>query len=127
MNKERVSFAATLLLGLLLAIGGINGFLRILPVPMPLHPVLQAFDDSGFLAVVKFLELIAAAALCAPRFRALGLVLSAPIVANIVLFHIFFDGRGLGAGVALLVLWGLAAMVHRSRLAALVATETGAC
>ncbi len=116
----KLPIVARVLLALLLLVGGANGFVRVLPVPMPLHPFLSMLDESGYLYVVKALEMGAGAALLPRRSAALGFVLSAPLVANIALFHSFFDARGLVLGIALVGLWSIAAWPERTRLFALV-------
>ncbi|WP_437632689.1 membrane spanning transport protein [Sorangium sp. So ce854] len=91
-------------LGLIVLIGGINGFVRIVPVPEPLHPFTQMLLDSGYIHAVKAVELTAAVLLLLDRRRPLALALLWPVVVNIALFHLLLDPR---AGVNAVILLGL--------------------
>ncbi|MGK3999423.1 membrane spanning transport protein [Sorangium sp. So ce1024] len=91
-------------LGLIVLLGGINGFVRIVPVPEPLHPFTRLLVDSGYIYAVKAVELTAAVLLLLDRRRALALALLWPVVVNIALFHLLLDPR---AGVNAVILLGL--------------------
>lgn len=91
-------------LGLIVLIGGVNGFVRIVPVPEPLHPFTRMLLDSGYLHAVKVVELTAAVLLLLDRRRPLALALLWPVVVNIALFHLLLDPR---AGVNAVILLGL--------------------
>ena len=81
---------ARILLGTVFFVFGLNGFLQFLPMP-PLPDAAGAFlgalVSAQFLPVVKAIEVIAGAMLLAGRFVPLALLLLAPIVVSIVLFH----------------------------------------
>ncbi|MFT7670118.1 MAG: putative membrane protein YphA (DoxX/SURF4 family) [Planctomycetota bacterium] len=93
MNKL-ISFAPTgarLLLGLIFAIFGLNGFLHFIPIPPPEG---AAADFMGGLAATGyFFPLLAGTqvavglALLTNRFTALALIVLAPITVQIVAFH----------------------------------------
>lgn len=119
---HRAYEAARWLLAAVMFVGGINGFLSILPVPLPLHPVMQAWLDSGYLFVPKLLEVVGALLLCS-RYRVLGLVLLWPVIVNIALFHLLLDPRQLALVPLLLGMAVLASVPHGARLAALVAAD----
>ncbi|WP_438016205.1 membrane spanning transport protein [Sorangium sp. So ce315] len=91
-------------LGLIVLIGGVNGFVRIVPVPEPLHPFTRMLLDSGYIHAVKAVELTAAVLLLLDRRRPLALALLWPVVVNIALFHLLLDPR---AGVNAVILLGL--------------------
>ncbi|WP_437722977.1 membrane spanning transport protein [Sorangium sp. So ce861] len=96
--------AARVALGLIVLLGGINGFVRIVPVPEPLHPFVQLLLDSGYIYAVKVVEITAAVLLLLDRRRALALALLWPVVVNIALFHLLLDPR---AGINAVILLGL--------------------
>ena len=93
MNKL-IQFAPTgarLLLGLIFAIFGLNGFLHFIPMPPP-EGVAAEFM-GGLAATGYFFPLMAATqvavglALLANRFTPLALIILAPITIQIVAFH----------------------------------------
>lgn len=88
---SRLPVAARLLLGLLFAVFGANGFLQLIPNPAPVGA--QAELMAGFAAVgyffplLKLTELVVGLALLSNRFVALALVVLAPITVNIVAYN----------------------------------------
>lgn len=100
--------ASRLLLGLLFAVFGLNGFLNFIPMPPPTGVAGQfmgALFVSKYLLVVFALELIAGALLLANRFVPLALAMLAPILVNIVLFHAFMAPAGFAPAVVACALW----------------------
>ena len=88
------------LLGLMLFVFGLNGFLGFIPQPPPPSAggeFLGALASGGVLPVVKVFEVIIGALLLAGRFVPLALVMLVPIAVGIVLYHVRFDIPG-GAG-----------------------------
>jgi len=85
------------LLGLIFIVFGLNFWLQFLPVPQPpagtpAAAFLGAMFSTGFLAVVKAIEVLGGIALLIPRTRRLGMILIAAVVFNIATFHITFFG-----------------------------------
>ena len=98
--------AARVLLGLIFFVFGLNGFLQFLPSP-PQPESAVAFVGglaaAGYIfPLVKGIEVVAGALLLANRFVPLALTVLAPIVVNIVAFHVLLAPAG--APLALLVL-----------------------
>jgi putative oxidoreductase len=66
---------------------------------LPLHSfpgnagaLMEAFADSGYiLPTVGFTQLVLGIALISNRFIPLALLFFAPVVVNVVLFHVFMD------------------------------------
>ena len=88
------------LLGLMLFVFGLNGFLNFIPQPAPPAAggeFLGALAGGGVLPVVKVFEVIIGALLLAGRFVPLALVMLVPVAVGIVLYHVRFDIAG-GAG-----------------------------
>lgn len=89
-----IPLIARYLLGVLFIIFSLNFWLHFIPVPSPEEGSLAAgFIDalylSGFLAVVKVLELLGGILLLAGRYVNLALAVLGPIVVVIVLYHLF--------------------------------------
>ena len=98
------------LLGLIFFVFGVNGFLHFLPPPEGAGD-LPILVSSGYLAVVKVLEITGGGLLLANRFPRLALVLLGPVIVNIVLYHLFFDPATgvvgyLAFGLSVVLLWG---------------------
>lgn len=98
---------ASLLLGLIFLVFGLNFWLKFLPTPeLPdgvAKDFMGALYSSGYLQVIKALEVIGGLLLISGRFKNLGLCIIGPIVVNILLFHAFltksFDPITIGTGV----------------------------
>jgi len=87
------------LLGLIFVVFGLNFWLHFIPVPpppegTPAAAFIGALYGSGYLAVVKAIEVLGGVALLVPRFRRLGIILIAAVVFNIATFHVAFFGWG---------------------------------
>jgi hypothetical protein len=94
--------AARIGLGLAFLVFGANGFLHFLPnpeVPAPAGAFLGALGATGYMfPLIKGTEVVAGALLLGGRFVPLALVLLAPILVNIALFHaVLAPGLGLVA------------------------------
>src|SRR5262245_26203446 len=95
-------------LGLIFVVFGANGFLQFLPQPaMP--PAAGAFAGalaaSGYLfPLLKIVEIAAGVMLLSNRYVTLALALLAPVVVNIVAFHLFLAPGGMAIAGLLLAL-----------------------
>lgn len=100
---------ARVVLALPFLLAGSNHFLHFMPEPAgppPESPAAQfgaALAQSGYLNVLKVLELVGGMLVISGRLVPLGLTILTPIVVNILLFEIFMLGSP-GIGVVLLVL-----------------------
>lgn len=100
--------AARIALGAVFFVFGLNGFLGFLPQP-PLPPAAGGFigglASSGyFFPLLKLSEVIVGALLLSGRFVPLALTVAAPIVVNILAFHLFLAPAGSALPVVMLVL-----------------------
>ncbi|WKN45901.1 DoxX family membrane protein [Tunicatimonas pelagia] len=102
---------ARLLLGIIFVVFGLNGFFNFIPVP-ELHPFMQMMVDSGFIYVVKALEVMGGLMLLINIRVPLALLIIGPIVINIVLYHAFFDPRNWLVSVVNLVLYVIILIAH---------------
>lgn len=112
---QKVVLVARLLLGLIFTVFGLNGFFNFLPPPEVNEAggaFLGALAATGYMfPVIKLVETVGGILLLAGVFVPLALVLLAPIVVNIVLFHVVLDTAGLPIAILVLVLevflaWG---------------------
>ena len=89
--KAKFDIAAHVILGLIFFVFGLNGFLNFLPMP-ELNADAQSFFKGlsvapYFFPVLKVVEVLAGLMLLVRRFVPLALILLAPIVVQIFLFH----------------------------------------
>src|SRR5215510_15008518 len=85
------------LLGLIFVVFGLNAFLHFIPMPPPeglAGDFMKALFASGYFYVVAVPQIVGGALCLAGRFVALGLTLLAPVLVNILLFHIFLQSTG---------------------------------
>jgi putative oxidoreductase len=119
---------ARYLLGLIFLIFGLNGFLHFIPnQPMPAGPAgqfLSAMVDSHYLLPVCAVEVIGAILLLINRYVPLGLTLLAPVIFNILLFHIFMAPAGIAPGIVVTILWFLVASRVRFAFAGILQSRT---
>lgn len=102
------SVIARFLLGLIFLVFGLNGFLHFIPASMPSGVAGQfvgALFVSNYLVVVFLFQLISAILLLSNRYVPLALALLAPVIVNILLFHILMAPTGLVLAIIVAVLW----------------------
>jgi hypothetical protein len=101
---------ARCLLGALWLFFGLNGFLNFLPPPStPIPPAAAAFGgalmSTGYMfQLIAGTEVVAGLSLLTARWVPLALVLLAPLVVNILAFHVFLAPSGLGVPAVLLAI-----------------------
>ena len=109
------------LLGLLFTVFGLNGFLHFIPQPTPPNPValkfLVAVSVSHYMALIFLLQIIGGTLLLAGRFVPLALAILAPIVVNILNYHVTMDPGGIGKGLLVATPWIIVFLRYRSRFA----------
>jgi putative oxidoreductase len=111
----------SLVAGILLGLGFANAAVMVLfglvdapppPEGTPIAHLFAAFEPTGYLTMVKVLELVGGVLVAIPRTRCLGLLVLGPILVNILAFHWFVAGDGFGGpmvlglcALALFLLW----------------------
>jgi putative oxidoreductase len=88
----RASIFARLLTGIIFLVFGLNGFLHFLPMPPPEGVAAQFFGAlfvSHYLSVIFLLQIIPAVLLLLNRYVPLALAILAPVIVNILCFHLF--------------------------------------
>ena len=96
------------LLGLIFVVFGLNGFRHFLPQPPETGVALQfgmVMGAAHYWEPVFALQLIGGLILLSNRYVPIGLVLLGPVIANILLFHILMDLKGIPAGLVVFALW----------------------
>ena len=104
--KKSLPSVARIALGLVFFVFGANGFLSFIPQP-PSPPAAGAFlgalAATGYMfPLIKATEVVAGALLLAGRYVPLALTLLAPIIVNIVAFHVALAPAGLPMAVFVL-------------------------
>ena len=116
------------LLGLVFTVFGLNFFLHFLPTPPP-PPRAGAFAGalfaSGYLfPLLKTTEVVAGLLLLGGRFVPLALAVLAPIVINIVGFHLFLAPSGIALPLVVLALELYLAWTYRAAFAPMLRART---
>lgn len=107
---RHIATGIRILLGLMMLVFGLNGFLNFIPqptTPMPEGAVafVGALMKSGYMfQLIAGTQLLVGLMLLLNRFVPLALVLLAPFMVNSVAFHIFLERSGLPMS---LVVFGL--------------------
>lgn len=118
---------ARVLLGLIFLVMGLNGFLDFLPHPTTPFPAgatafLGALYATGYMTpLVSGVQAIAAVLLLSNRFVPLALALLAPVIVNIVAFHLFLAPSGIALGIVVLVLELYLAWAYRAAYGSMLA------
>ncbi len=91
-----IVLAVRVLVGLLLLVFGLNGFLHFIPgagvyPPGPMGAFTAALVSSHIQPVVSFFQALIGVLLLVGRLVPLALVMLVPILVGIVLFHVSFD------------------------------------
>jgi putative oxidoreductase len=109
-DMKTASIIARFLLGLIFLVFGLNGFFDFLSMPPPTGVAGQfmgALFVSHFLIAIFVIQLIGAVLLLVNRHVPLALTLLAPIIVNILLFHLLMAPSGTPLAIVVTVLWVL--------------------
>lgn len=115
MNASRIDTAVRMVLAVILAVFGADKFFHFLPAPdAPAGGAafLGALKDAGYVFPTIGVVFLASALLLMVRRVALGILLVAPIVVNILGYHLAFDRGGSGPGALIAVLLILTALLN---------------
>ena len=108
---------ARILLGIIFVVFGLNGFLQFLPQPAMPQPAIAFFGGlaaSGYMLPTLFATQLVGGALLLLGMVPLGVVLLAPVIVNIVEFHVFLAPAGLPLAVVVAALAMFLAWTHRA-------------
>ncbi len=118
---RKIPTAARIVLGLVFTVFGLNGFFHFLPQPPMSGPPAEfagALAATGYMfPLIKATEVGAGLLLLSGRFVPLALTLLAPVLVNIIAFHLFLVKGGLGLPVALVIAEVYLAWAYREAFA----------
>ena len=104
----KVVLAARILLGIVFVFFGLNIILQFLKMPPPpgdAGQFMTILAVHGFMRVVGLLQIVAGILLLVGRYVPLALMILAPIIVNILMFHLFLlGGTGIAPGLVVTVL-----------------------
>lgn len=121
------STVARVLLGIFFTVFGLNGFLRFIPLPPEPDLATQfigMLETSRYMAPVFLIQLAGGSILLSGRYTPLGLTLLAPILVNILIFHLTMDQAGILPGAIAMLLWLFVAWNNRTSFAGLLASRS---
>ena len=102
------SLIARYLAGVIFLVMGLNGFLHFIPFPPPTGVAGQfmgALYVSHYLWVIFAFQVIAGALLLVNRYVALAVAILAPVLVNIITFHVLMAPAGLPLALFVALLW----------------------
>jgi putative oxidoreductase len=124
-----VVIIARILLGLMFFFFGLNGFLHFLPM----HPIpgdagtyITVLARSHYLYLIAGAQVLGGFLLLTGQYVALGLALLAPVLANIITYHITLQHEGAGMGILAIALWLIVFWWHRAQFAPIFARKPAA-
>jgi putative oxidoreductase len=106
-------------LGLVFLVFGLNGFLNFMPmgpVPALARQFAAALIQSHYMVVVLTLEILCGLLLVTNNYGLLAATFIAPVIVNILLFHIFMAPAGLPLAAFVATLWIVSAYPYRALL-----------
>ena len=122
--SRHIPTAARVLLGLVFFVFGLNGFLHFIPQPPPPAPAVAFFGAlfaTGYmLPLVMGTQLLVGVLLLSNRFVPLALAVIAPIIVNILAFHIALAPSGLPLALVVLLLELLLAWSYRGSFSSML-------
>lgn len=116
-------------LGLIFSVFGLNGFLHFLPqppVPEAAGSFMGALAATGYMfPLIKGTEVVSGLLLLSGRYVPLALTLLAPIIVNIVAFHVVLAPAGSAMALFVLALEIYLAWVHRAAFRGVLSARIG--
>ena len=107
---KTASVIARYLAGVIFLVFGLNGFLNFIHFPPPAGVAAQfmgALYVSHYLWVIFAFQVIAGVLLLANRYVPLAMAVLAPVIVNILAFHVLMAPSGLPLALFVTVLWAL--------------------
>jgi putative oxidoreductase len=117
-----------IVLGLLIAISGINKFghwINVAYMQDAMDFVLRLINIGGgfIIKTIAVVEILIGIALLTNRFTYLALAALLPLIVSIILFHIFLDLKGIGIAILVFLLDGYLLYMNKASLASLVKSK----
>lgn len=127
--KHYFPIIARILLGLIFLIMGLNGFFYFIPTPETPMPVkamdfAMALDKSGYMnQLISGTQVVTGVLLLLNIFVPLALAIIAPIIINIVAFHVFLSYAMIAPGIVVAILEIYLAWVYRNAFLPMLAMK----
>ena len=105
---KTASVIARYLAGLIFLVMGLNGFLNFIPLPPPggiAGQFMGVLYASHYLWVIFGFQVIAGVLLLVNRYVPLAVAVLAPVIVNILSFHVLMAPSGLPPALVVAVLW----------------------
>lgn len=115
----KIFTAARILMGLIFFVFGLNGLLGLFPTPSS-EIEAAAFPAGYLIPFVKVVQVACGFLFLVNRFVPLATVVIAPVVVNIVLFHLFLDPTGIPVAILVATLNVLLGVAYKSSFAGLL-------
>ena len=110
--KSKILTVISAIYGLLFINGGLDKFFHYMPTPEDLNPelikVFEALTEiSWLMPLIALAEISGGALLIFPKTRALGVLIVLPVMAGVLLTHIFIDPSKIhvAIGIWVILLW----------------------
>ena len=119
---KTASTIARYLAGVIFLVFGLNGFLNFIPLPPPggiAGQFMGALYASHYLWVIFAFQLAAGMLLLVNRYVPFAIAVLAPVIVNILSFHILMAPNGLPLALFVAVLWAVIFLDVRPAFAAL--------
>ena len=119
---KTASTIARYLAGAIFFVFGLNGFLNFIPLPPPggiAGQFMGALYASHYLWVIFGFQIIAAVLLLVNRYVPLAVAMLAPVIVNILVFHVLMAPSGLPMALFVAILWAVIFVDVRSAFAGL--------
>lgn len=114
---KALNLVARILLSLTFVVFGLNGFLHFLPQP-PIPDAAKSFFGglaaTGYMLPLLFAAQVLGGGLILLGMVPLGLLILAPVIINIIAFHVFLAPDGLPLALVVAALELFLAWVHRA-------------
>src|SRR5579872_5588256 len=110
MQMRTVSVTARYLAGVIFLVFGLNGFVNFIPLPPPTGVAgqfMSALYASHYLWVIFAFQLVAGVLLLVNRYVPLAVAILAPVIVNILSFHVLMAPSGLPLALLVALLWAL--------------------
>ena len=124
-----VTTIARVLLGLMFTVFGLNGFLHFIPEPKTPMPEGAAAFAGALMATGYMFQLVAGTQLLSGvllllnRFVPLALAFLAPVLVNIIAFHVFLAPASIAPGIVVTVLELYLAWAYRNTFRPMLAMK----
>ena len=107
--KNIIEIFSSILLSLIYVVFGLNFFFKFIPIPpsdsgSQASFFMTAMTLTGFLTLIKMLEIIGGILIAIPKTRRIGLLIITPISVNVILYCTIITGGSIFQPIVLMIL-----------------------